>query len=317
MGNPKISVLIPTYNYGRYLPQALESVLMQTFTDFEIVVLDNCSSDDTEEVVKRFREIDSRIRYIRNPSTVGMVENWNLALRAARGEYIKFLFSDDFLVSPLALELMAGALDSNPSVSLAGSSRQVVDGQSQPLSIWAFHGEDVVRKGREVIKTCLFNKSNYIGEPTSVMFRSNQAAREFDGRYRQIVDLEMWFHLLEQGDFAYINKPLCAFRKHDNQQTARNNSAHVTFDDELLLLQEYIGKPYLRAGCFTRAYIRYDIFYRIWKRCREKRGLTREQALAMISRYGAAPFFLLYPLYIMYRPIFRKRFKRLPALHAK
>jgi glycosyltransferase involved in cell wall biosynthesis len=304
MGKPKISVLIPTYNYGRYLAQALESVLMQTFTDFEILVVDNCSSDDTNEVIQRFKDCDSRIRYIRNPSTVDMV-------RAAKGEYIKFLFSDDFLVSPMALELLAGALDSNSSVSLVGSSRKVVDNQSRPVDLWAFYREDVVQKGSEVIKGCLYNRCNYIGEPTAVMFRSSQAARGFDDRYRQLVDLEMWFHLLEQGDFAYINKPLCVFRKHDMQQTAKNNASHATFEDELLLVQEYLDKPCLGARSFTRVYLRYETFYKVWKLYREKRGMTLEKALNIIGRYGTAMFFMLYPLYKMYKPIFRKRSKKL------
>jgi len=317
MGNPKISVLIPTYNYGRFLAQALESVLMQTYTDFEILVVDNCSTDETGEVVRRFAGKDSRIRYIRNSSTVDMVSNWNISLRAAQGEYVKFLFSDDFLVSPLTLELLAGALDSNSAVSLVGSARKVVDSQSRPIDLWAFYREDTVQKGSEVIKGCLYKKCNYIGEPTAVMFRCSQAVRGFDDRYRQLVDLEMWFHLLEQGDFAYINMPLCVFRKHDMQQTAKNSASHVTFDDELLLMQEYLGKPYCQATSFTRAYLRYETFYKIWKSYRENRGMTRERALSIIGRYGTAAFFLRYPLYMIYKQIFRKRAKKLLQVHSR
>lgn len=303
MNNPKISVLIPTYNYGRYLAQLLESILTQTFKDFEVLVIDDCSSDETDNVMRRLAASDSRIRYKRNPSNIGMVPNWNLSLKEARGEYIKFLFGDDFLVSPQALELLAGALDANPAVSLVGSARRIVDEQSRTKDLWEFYGEDTVREGAEVISTCLLQQRNYIGEPTAVMFRRSQAARGFDDRYRQLVDLEMWFHLLEQGSFSYINKPLCAFRIHDKQQTAKNAAVQATVDDTLLLFRDYLAKPYIAAGCLTRSYLRYDHAYQVWKSYRKRRTMTREQALAKISSYGTTQFFFLYPMYKIYKPI--------------
>ena len=77
MNGPKISVLIPTYNYARFLPEAIDSVLAQDFQDFELLVVDDCSSDDTAAVVASFRQRDARVQFSVNSTNLGMVNNWN------------------------------------------------------------------------------------------------------------------------------------------------------------------------------------------------------------------------------------------------
>src|SRR3954453_9924295 len=92
---PKVSVLIPTYNYARYLSEAIESVLEQEFQDYEVVIVDDCSQDESEEVIRRYAARDGRIRFHFNRPNLGMVANWNYCLSLARGEYVQFLFGDD------------------------------------------------------------------------------------------------------------------------------------------------------------------------------------------------------------------------------
>src|SRR5918993_3330345 len=93
---PKVSVLVPTYNYARYLGEAIESVLNQTFTDFELIIIDDQSKDETDQVVGKYL-YDSRVTYHKNPVNLGLVGNFNRALELATGEYIKFLLADDKL----------------------------------------------------------------------------------------------------------------------------------------------------------------------------------------------------------------------------
>ena len=93
---PKVSVLIPTYNYARYIGEAIESVLNQTFTDFELIIIDDQSKDNTDEVVAKYLH-DPRVSYHKNPVNLGLVGNFNRALELANGEYIKFLLADDKL----------------------------------------------------------------------------------------------------------------------------------------------------------------------------------------------------------------------------
>src|SRR5580658_3418304 len=110
MNPPAVSVLIPTYNYGRFLPEAIESVLMQDFQDFELLIVDDCSADNTAEVVKPFCSRDARVHFAINPTNLGMVHNWNHCLQQARCEFVKFLFGDDKLSDPQALSKMMALL---------------------------------------------------------------------------------------------------------------------------------------------------------------------------------------------------------------
>lgn len=109
---PFFSVVIPTYNMGKWLPQAIESVIAQTFEDFELLIQDNASTDDTQYLVKKYT--DSRISYQLNERNFGLFENANLVCSRARGKYIKFLCADDEL-SPVCLKTIYENLVSNSS----------------------------------------------------------------------------------------------------------------------------------------------------------------------------------------------------------
>lgn len=224
---PKISVLIPTYNYGRFLAEAIESVLAQDFREFELLIVDDGSSDNTAEVVQPFCARDERVRFSINPKNLGMVNNWNFCLAQARGEYIKFLFGDDKLCQPQALSRLAAMLQGNPSATLAASARVVLNEKSEAIDLWRPLA-DGRHAGREIITAYLMeNGRNLVGEPSAVLFRKADARRGFDPQYRQVVDIEMWFHLLERGDLIYTGEPLCAFRCHARQQSQSNEAAGV------------------------------------------------------------------------------------------
>src|SRR5437867_7541627 len=96
---PTICVCIPTYNGSKFLKQSMESVLSQTYSDFEVVISDDCSSDTTMEILEQFRRKEPRIKIYRNKENIGYVRNWNKCLELAEGEWIKFLFQDDLLES--------------------------------------------------------------------------------------------------------------------------------------------------------------------------------------------------------------------------
>jgi glycosyltransferase involved in cell wall biosynthesis len=239
---PQVSVLIPTFNYGRFLPEAIDSVLEQNFQDFELLVIDDCSSDDTSEVMRQYYARDPRIRFSANPTNVGMVNNWNLCLSQARGKYIKFLFGDDKLYHREALGNLVALLESHRSATLAASGRAIIDGRSRVVDIYRSLS-DGLHHGSSVITRCLLeNGRNIIGEPSSVLFRKADARRGFDSRYRQIVDLEMWFHLLEKGDLVYTREPLSAFRCHPGQQTALNRSNGIAPRECLMFFSDYAAR---------------------------------------------------------------------------
>src|SRR6185312_9272791 len=173
----------------------------------------------------KYARQDGRIALFRNVRNLGMVKNRNACLAHARGDYVKWLHADDFLYSSDALGKMTAALDDNPAVSLIASSRRIVDESSQPLSTWSSFDQERPIAGTTVITRCLFEQRNLIGGPSAVMFRRDLARRGFDETFFVMADMEMWFHLLEQGCFAFIREPLCAFRTHGRQQTEKDLSS--------------------------------------------------------------------------------------------
>ena len=259
MPPPKISVLVPTYNYARYLPETIESILNQDWQDLEILVSDDASTDNSAEIITRYAAKDSRIRFQVHKANLGMVQNWNWCLSQARGEYVKYLFGDDKFASRHSLRRLIQLLEDNPSASLAASARYVIGEDSEVLDLWNFFNQPGLHRGSDVIARCLDANHNLIGEPSVVLFRRRDSARGFNTLYRQIVDLEMWFHLLEKGDFAYVSEPLCCFRRHDRQQTEINKVNEVGELEALQLLAEYHAKSYLsfrgfRKCLFSRLY---------------------------------------------------------------
>ena len=125
-----VSVCIPTYQGAAYLGQAIDSVLTQSFGDFELVVVDNHSTDGTEELVAAYS--DSRIRFFRNERNLGAEANWNRCLAEARGTYIKLLPHDD-LLAPDCLRQQVAALERDQRLALAFCARTVLDGAGRPL----------------------------------------------------------------------------------------------------------------------------------------------------------------------------------------
>jgi glycosyltransferase involved in cell wall biosynthesis len=239
MKNPKVSVLIPTYNYGRYLEEALSSVLNQTFSDFEVVIVDNCSTDNTRKVVSAY-ESDPRVHYYRNDSNIGMVPNFNKSLSYAKGEYIKFLLADDRL-HPKQLETFVEILDNYPTVSLVTSSSESFGSHSAIRSA-PFTG---LQKGEAVIAASLSGgKGNFIGEPTTVMFRKGQLPGDgFDSGLSCLIDLDYWLRLLAVGDCFFVPEVLSYFRVHDQQASTLTNY-HNWFDEYKFYRRAYMSDQY-------------------------------------------------------------------------
>jgi glycosyltransferase involved in cell wall biosynthesis len=297
---------MPTYNSSPYLQEAIESVLKQRYTDYEFIIVDNCSTDDTVDIINRYAASDRRIQLSVNSSNIGPVNNLNVCLQKSQGEYIKYLLSDDVLSSDVALERMVSILDADDDISLVATARSIIDQHSNIIKISSEYKEKIGYAGTEIIQDCLVEQKNKIGDPSGVMFRRKHAIRGFNGKYRQAVDLEMWFHILEQGNFAYIHEPLCSFREHPDQQTKKNISNRISLIDEpFLLLQTYAAKPYLAVSRVRREFMLYTPVYSIWKMYKKKmisKGLLVDKIKA---HYSLTKFIVLYPLFKAYRVYYK------------
>lgn len=260
MKAPKVSVLIPTYNYAHILDVTIQSVLAQTYKDFELIIVDNCSTDNTVEVVQKYLS-DSRVSFHRNDRNLGLTGNWNRCLELAKGEYLKYLCADDKL-HPQILEKYIPIMDSHPQVSIISCHRQEFDehGLKKKVVYPPFVG---VKDGREVIYEMVQHDQNFLGDPTRPMLRrSNLKVGPFR-KLEFVTDWEMWIRHLIVGDCYVIPEVLAYGRKHQGQQQVRCKKLSINHL-EMYMLYEAIYK-----GDYGITYPEHE---------RELRGFVKQKA---------------------------------------
>jgi glycosyltransferase involved in cell wall biosynthesis len=231
MDSPVVSILIPAYN-ERFFPQAFASACRQTLANIEVVVSDDSPGDVIRQLVEE--QNDPRVRYFRNVPRLGFHGNFTRCFDLAAAPFIKFLNDDDVLAPNCVESLHALFMQFGDGVSLATSRRQIIDeagnplddSAANPLLSWIPCRMD----GRALGDFVLANSSNFIGEPTTVMFRKSAIAPESEGlfsfagnNYHCLADLSLWLRLLAVGDAAYMPDRLSAFRVHPGQEQYRNN----------------------------------------------------------------------------------------------
>ena len=129
----RVSIGVPVYNGERFVAHAIQSMLDQTFTDFELIISDNASTDGTQEICEEFARRDSRIRYFRQEINVGAKANFNRVFEYAKGEYFKWVAADD-VCGPRYLELTVAALDGDASAVLAHTQSEMINGKGESLT---------------------------------------------------------------------------------------------------------------------------------------------------------------------------------------
>lgn len=211
---PAVSVCIPTYNGEAYVKATINSVLRQTWQDFEVIVSDDGSSDRTLDVVASVD--DGRVRLARERGNVGPAANWDRAIAYARGQYVKLLCQDDLLY-PRCLERQVEAFETYDAERLAfvASQRDIIDGSGRVV----LHGRGLAGmrgrlSGEEAVRRVVRSGANPFGEPSAVLFRSGLVDRVggFDARRRYVIDLDYWCRLLGVGDVYALGERLGAFR---------------------------------------------------------------------------------------------------------
>lgn len=262
INKPIVSICIPVKNGAPFIEQAVTSVLKQSYRNFEIVIVDNCSTDNTALLIREMALRDSRIRFYSNDYDLGLVGNLNTCLKYACGVYVKFVLADDMLMSS-CLEKMVGAINKQPSVFLVVAGRLIIDESGNSVALRHYSPKYTVVHGEKVIQRCLFGR-NYIGEPTAVMFRRCDATRGFRDDLIQLTDLEMWFHLLERGELVSLPEMLCAIRRHAGQLTVQNIKSGALIEDNVRLFEEYGKKPYIQNTWMNNFTRRVRMAYRVW-----------------------------------------------------
>lgn len=212
---PAISVCIPNYNYADYLAECIASVLAQDFTDFELLIQDDGSTDDWETVVRQFH--DPRISVGRNPTRLGFVGNWNACIARARGEWVALLHADDYFL-PGMLRAAHQVFQVRDTVGLVFSAVQLIDGDGAHKRVWQPFADDFVSNSAEFLPELV--RGNFIRTPT-VMVRRRAYAElgAFSRKLAFTADWEMWLRIAAAYEVAYLATPYAAYREHARNAT--------------------------------------------------------------------------------------------------
>jgi glycosyltransferase involved in cell wall biosynthesis len=262
----KVSVCIPVRNGEKFLQSAVQSVFDQSFDDFELIIIDNASTDGTAVLAEELAAKYDKVHFFKNDCNLGLVGNFNACLKQANGEYIKYLCADDLLL-PSCLDRMVLSLEEDASVMLVVGGRQFINEAGNAIAVHQYSKTKSKIAGFEVINRCLFG-TNYIGEPSAVMFRREAAQRGFREEFAHLMDIEMWFHLLEKGAMVNLPESLCAIRRHAAQMTAQSIKTATLVEDNVRLFEEYGIKTYIHQSWVKEIGRRIRMAYRVWL-CRD------------------------------------------------
>lgn len=213
---PLVSVCVPTFNRAHYLPQCLESILGQTFGDFELIVQDNASTDETPNVVTQCR--DPRVRYYRNDRNLGQIPNINCGIAHATGDYVSVCHDDDVYASTM-LQRQVDTLARYPRVGLVHTAVWLMTETGALRGVHRVSQEDYVRRGREAFLRYLAFGHDIVFTTAMVRRACYEQAGSFHPAYL-CADFDMWLRLALHCDVAYLAEPLAGYRVHAANATS-------------------------------------------------------------------------------------------------
>lgn len=267
--NPLVSVGMPVYNGEPYIRDALESLLEQTFTDFELIISDNASTDGTEKICREYLERDNRIRYFRQVENRGATANFRFVLDQAVGEYFMWAASDD-LQTPEFIKILAHALDQDPSLVCVMSDVKnigaVVDGDNAQTVIDDIRIDDVKKNWPKCRKRFFRNPTSNIFFCIYGLFRT-EILKSIDLNYRNFhryafsSEVALLAQVALHGQIATIARPEKLYRRHNastyniEQQVIKNRDRLLGFGSvslSLLLIAVRSDLPLLERITLVR-----------------------------------------------------------------
>ncbi len=234
---PLVSVCVPSYNYEEFLPRCLDSVLSQSLHEFELLVVDDASTDESARVAESYD--DPRVRVVRHTRNLGAVATWNHALSLARGDYVGFVCADDYVL-PDKLRGQVEAITAHQEVALVHADGVWVgpDGAPEtsfrsvfPPELQAYLGSDH-RTHAPLELPRLAAGYNYV-HLSSALFRRRAAAElgGFAPAFPYAADWDLWLRLAARHGIAYVAQPLTAVRRHGRNLTLSLQASGQAFRD--------------------------------------------------------------------------------------
>lgn len=211
--NPKVSVVMPVYNGEKYVGEAIKSILNQTFTDFEFLIIDDGSTDHSVEIIKSYK--DNRIRLLQNPTNYGIVYSRNKGISEAKGVYVAMFDCDDISCSS-RLQEQVNFLDINSDFGMVGAGISIIDSKNN------LTGNEYICKAPSEKIPSLLLFSNCFAQ-SSVMVRKNLLKLEcYRESYRLAEDYDLWVRLSYITKMCNLPKVLILYRVHGNNTSCKN-----------------------------------------------------------------------------------------------
>ena len=210
---PTLSVTVLNYNYAHYLPQCLDSILSQTWKDFELILINDRSTDNSLEVIQPYLA-DSRIKFVNHEENKGFVASLIEGSSLSRGKYMTVISADDYCVSPNAFSILLEPLEADDSVVLSYSAFGLYDANSKCTDIARPHQHSFVRSGLEEFTDLVEAKYFILHSGTIIRTSAYYAAGGYDTSLRYSVDTILFLLLCAQGKFAYSENELYGYRMH-------------------------------------------------------------------------------------------------------
>lgn len=276
ISKPRVSVLVTVFDREPYLAACLESILRSTYQDFEVVVVDDCSADDSFSVAEQFARKDGRVRSYRNQKNLGDYPNRMIAAKLAEGEFIKYVDADD-IIYPHGLGLMVEGMKKFPEAGF-GLSLNISD----PQTPYPF-----ISSAAEVIRTHFMGQSFLGCGPTGGIIRKSafMEVGGFSGR-KFVGDIELWLKLGEVWPLVSFPPSLVWWRQHDGQQTLIEQTQPEVLNSRLRLEQsalEATSHLTVDEKVYVDKRLRQHHARRLWSLALRKRN----PILAWKLRYGS------------------------------
>lgn len=238
MHTPTVSFVVPCYKLAHFLGDCLHSILSQSYTDFEVIIMDDCSPDHTQNIAASFH--DHRIRYVRNDHNLGHLRNYNRGIGISRGKYVWLISADDRLRQPYILQRYLELLNGHPQVGYVFCPGVGLDNDTETtvLPYYCYGGKDKIFKGRDFVATVLRQGGGLLSPSVLARRECYDRSGMFPLDMPHQADLYLWFAWALEYNVGYLAEPMVNYRSHDQNmmKALLRQRIDLVFDDEVKVL---------------------------------------------------------------------------------
>ena len=286
MRKPKVSVIVPNYNHVNYLPQRLDSIFNQTFQDFDVILLDDCSTDNSREILNQYRNHPKVSTIIFNEHNSGSTFiQWDKGIKLANGEFIWIAESDDWC-EPTLLEVCVDALCRNSTTTLSYVQSYFISGVNRIE--WISKQDELERTlpGNDFIKKHMVSRNAIFNASMAVFRRS--AYYQVDPNFKNFIfcgDWLVWIGIAGQGDVFISGKVLNYFRSHDTDVSGKSYASGINFVEELQILFNLVDKNQISDSEFLTALMAKHINFKLSKYTYSQQMVLKIEALFYLDEH--------------------------------